>query len=141
MKKTFRMLGIVLCCYGTPLIAEIEPARDLMEQGHFTEAMQALLPAARAGNADAEELIGVMYAMGLGVEQDDIRAFDWYLRASLKGQHRNSTHRRKQHLQLKYETNLLTSPPVLKHCGPDLGSSLPQVLNGDLPSLHQILLY
>lgn len=85
MKKTFRMLGIVLCCYGTPLIAEIEPARDLMEQGHFTEAMQALLPAARAGNADAEELIGVMYAMGLGVEQDDIRAFDWYLRASLKG--------------------------------------------------------
>ena len=23
MKKTFRMLGIVLCCYGTPLIAEI----------------------------------------------------------------------------------------------------------------------
>ena len=65
MKKTFRMLGIVLCCYGAPLFAEIEPARDLMEQGHFTEAMQALLPAARAGNADAEELIGVMYAICL----------------------------------------------------------------------------
>ena len=60
MKKTISMLGIVLCCYGTPLIAEIEPARDLMEQGHFTEAMQALLPAARAGNADAEELIGCL---------------------------------------------------------------------------------
>ena len=29
------------------------------------------MPAARSGNADAEELIGIMYAMGLGVERDD----------------------------------------------------------------------
>ena len=27
----------------------------------------------------------VMYAMGLGVERDDVRAFEWYLRASMKG--------------------------------------------------------
>jgi hypothetical protein len=30
-------------------------------------------------------LIGVMYALGLGVERDDERAFEWYLRASMKG--------------------------------------------------------
>ena len=65
--------------------AELENARDLMEEGKFKEAMQELLPAARSGNAEAEELIGVMYAMGLGVERDDVRAFEWYLRASLKG--------------------------------------------------------
>ena len=41
--------------------------------------------AARSGNADAEELIGVMYAMGLGVERDDVRAFEWYLRSAMKG--------------------------------------------------------
>lgn len=57
----------------------------MMEAGQFKAAMQALQPAARSGNAEAEELIGVMYAMGLGVERDDVRAFDWYLRASLKG--------------------------------------------------------
>ena len=56
-----------------------------MEAGRFAEAYEMLLPAAQAGNADAEELIGVMYAMGLGRERDDRRAFDWYLRASLKG--------------------------------------------------------
>ena len=65
--------------------AEIEAARDLMEERKFAEAHEARWPAARSGNADAEELIGVMYAMGLGVERDDIRAFDWYLRASMKG--------------------------------------------------------
>ena len=26
-----------------------------------------------------------MYALGLGVERDDVRAFEWYLRASMKG--------------------------------------------------------
>lgn len=63
----------------------LEEARDLMEAGDFAAARQALQPLARSGNADAEELIGVMYAMGLGVARDDERAFDWYLRASMKG--------------------------------------------------------
>ena len=67
------------------LFAEIENARDLMEDGKFKEAMEELMPAARSGNADAEELIGIMYAMGLGVERDDVRAFEWYLRSSMKG--------------------------------------------------------
>ena len=61
------------------VFAEIENARDLMEEGKFKEAMEELMPAARSGNADAEELIGIMYAMGLGVERDDVRAFEWYL--------------------------------------------------------------
>lgn len=73
---------LVLCA---PARAELEPARDLMEQNRFKEAYEALLPAARSGNAEAEELIGVMYALGLGRERDDIRAFDWYLRAAMKG--------------------------------------------------------
>lgn len=56
-----------------------------MEANDFEAAMQEFLPLARSGNADAEELIGVMYALGLGVERDDERAFEWYLRSSLKG--------------------------------------------------------
>lgn len=79
------LLFAVVLAFPIPAFAEIETARDLMEENRFEEAMQELLPAARSGNADAEELIGVMYAMGLGVEQDDQRAFEWYLRSSLKG--------------------------------------------------------
>lgn len=63
----------------------LEVARDLMEAGNFEEARQMFEILARSGNADAEELIGVIYALGLGVERDDERAFEWYLRASLKG--------------------------------------------------------
>lgn len=68
-----------------PVRAELETARDLMEAGRFEEAREALWPAARSGNAEAEELIGVMYALGLGVEKDEVRAFEWYLRAAMKG--------------------------------------------------------
>lgn len=78
-------LAIALCLFAGQALAEIEKGRDLMEQGRFEEAMQEFWPAARSGNADAEELIGVMYALGLGVEQDYVRAFDWYLRSAMKG--------------------------------------------------------
>lgn len=89
MEKRFlkKFVGPVLLIFGLLPIgaaADIEHARDLMETSHFDEAYQLMLPAAQAGNADAEELIGVMYAMGLGVERDDRRAFEWYLRASMK---------------------------------------------------------
>lgn len=70
---------------ASPAQADIEHARDLMEADRYQEAMGELMVAAHSGNADAEKLIGVMYAMGLGVERDDERAFEWYLRAAMKG--------------------------------------------------------
>jgi TPR repeat protein len=81
MKK----LAFILMLSCTPAFAGVEKGRDFMEAGEFEAAMAEFLPAARSGNADAEELIGVMYAMGLGVERDDQRAFEWYLRSAMKG--------------------------------------------------------
>lgn len=79
------LLSLTAIVSGSTANAELEEARDLMEDGKFIEARAALWPAARSGNAEAEELIGVMYAMGLGVEQDYERAFEWYLRSAMKG--------------------------------------------------------
>lgn len=80
-----RNILTVFMLLAMPTYAGVEEARDLMETGQFKEAYTQLLPAARSGNADAEELIGVMYALGQGVPKDDQRAFEWYLRASMKG--------------------------------------------------------
>lgn len=83
LKKTLILLSTTL----TMSLAQgdLEQARRLMENNQFEAAYDSLYPFAQAGNAEAEELIGVMYAMGLGVERDDVRAFEWYLRSSLKG--------------------------------------------------------
>ncbi|MEM0935410.1 MAG: tetratricopeptide repeat protein [Pseudomonadota bacterium] len=81
-------LGAMACALALvagQALADLEEARDLMEAGRFEAAREALWPAARSGNAEAEELIGVMYALGLGVPQDDVRAFEWYLRSAMKG--------------------------------------------------------
>ena len=80
-----RAIAFALALVASPAAGELEGARDLMEEGRFEDAYAALWPAARSGNAEAEELIGVMYAMGLGVERDDQRAFEWYLRSAMKG--------------------------------------------------------
>ena len=76
---------LMFCLWPMLAMAEIEHARDLMEENRFEEAMRECGRLPGSGNADAEELIGVMYAMGLGVERDDVRAFEWYLRSAMKG--------------------------------------------------------
>ncbi|HSG03241.1 MAG TPA: tetratricopeptide repeat protein [Marinobacterium sp.] len=71
---------------STPALAiDVEDAKNMMERGEYEQAFEVLYPMAQTGNAEAEELIGSMYALGTGVERDDIRAFEWYLRASLRG--------------------------------------------------------
>jgi len=85
LMKLRLIASFVIALAAQPVMAEVETARDLMEANRFEEAMAELWPAARSGNADAEELIGVMYAMGLGVARDDVRALEWYLRAAMKG--------------------------------------------------------
>ncbi len=80
-----RELILPLLFVSSVAFAELESARDLMDEGSFEAAYKELWPAALSGNAEAEELIGVMYAMGLGVERDDRRAFEWYLRSAMKG--------------------------------------------------------
>ncbi len=80
-----RISFAIFLCLSGPVLAENEAARILLVARDWTAAMEVLLPAAQAGNADAEELVGVLYASGLGVERDDVRAFEWYLRASMKG--------------------------------------------------------
>jgi len=76
--------GLVLLA-ASPACAEIETARDMLEAGNFAAALAELQPAVRSGNAEAEELVGVIHALGLGVEKDEVRAFEWYLRAAMKG--------------------------------------------------------
>ncbi|MEO0680519.1 MAG: tetratricopeptide repeat protein [Pseudomonadota bacterium] len=88
MKPTLAALATLAAAALAPSSSAaqgLEEARNLMEAGRFAEARAALRPFADSGNADAEELIGVMHAMGLGTPRDDRRAFDWYLRSSLKG--------------------------------------------------------
>lgn len=48
-------------------------------------SLGAVLPAARAGDAEAQYTLGVMYESGLGAPPDPAAAFDWYRKAEAQG--------------------------------------------------------
>jgi TPR repeat protein len=52
---------------------------------NYTLALREIAPLARAGNPDAQHLLGLMYYMGRGVARDYKQAFAWHLKAAEQG--------------------------------------------------------
>ena len=104
-----RWMCLCILIFALPAQADVREGRALMRAGSYAEARATLWPAARSGNADAEELIGVMYALGLGVEQDHFRAFEWYMRSAMKGHPAAQSG-----VGWSYEAGLGVSPDVVR---------------------------
>ena len=54
-------------------------------RGDYVPAMKLFRPLAQAGNAKAQNVIGVMYHKGEGVARSSARAFMWFSLAARKG--------------------------------------------------------
>ncbi|MBP1203844.1 TPR repeat protein [Duganella sp. 1411] len=52
---------------------------------NYALALKEIAPLAKAGNADAQHLLGLMYYMGRGVKQDYKQALAWHRKAALQG--------------------------------------------------------
>jgi hypothetical protein len=52
---------------------------------NYALALKEITPLAKAGNADAEHLLGLMYYMGRGVPRDYKQAFAWHYKAAVQG--------------------------------------------------------
>ena len=72
MKKLRGILLAIGIALGLPLPALAGFAEGAMAYNNrnYTLAYKEILPLAKAGNADAEHLLGLMYYMGRGVPQD-----------------------------------------------------------------------
>ncbi len=68
---------------STEIISEknIANARLAYLDGNFAAAMKVLLPAAEQGSALAQNIVGLMYENGEGVEVDMAKAVQWYEKA------------------------------------------------------------
>jgi len=54
--------------------------------GNYAQALKDLSAAAESGSAEAEQLLGHMYYMGVGVAQDFDKALEWHKKAASKGE-------------------------------------------------------
>jgi TPR repeat protein len=52
---------------------------------NYALALKEVTPLAKAGNADAQHLLGLMYYMGRGVQRDYKQAFAWHYKAAQQG--------------------------------------------------------
>ena len=76
---------LLLCGLALPAQADMQTGRTAFTNGQFVKAIENLTPAANAGNAEAEFLLGNIYMIGMGTTQNQTRGIEFYLRAALKG--------------------------------------------------------
>lgn len=84
MKKIIFAIVIVLAMQQ-PAMAGFAEGATAYNNKNYQTAYREILPLARAGNADAQHLLGLMYYMGRGVQQDYKQALEWHRKAALQG--------------------------------------------------------
>lgn len=65
--------------------AGVDEGRKAFMAANYVQAWKELSPLAKAGNADAQYLLGVMYSHGRGVGADDDQSARWYEAAAKQG--------------------------------------------------------
>jgi len=84
MKKLFVAITFALGLHATAHAGFTEGA-NAYNANNYALALKEITPLAKAGNADAQHLLGLMYYMGRGVPQDYKQAFAWHQKAAVQG--------------------------------------------------------
>jgi len=76
-----KFLLLSLCLFFVnPIFAEenlYDRGKELIEQKEYQKALKAFELAAKAGNLDALTGLGVMYIGGIGVEQNNLKGYEY----------------------------------------------------------------
>jgi TPR repeat protein len=88
MKTPFFAVLLALCLQfgllGRPQAGFPEGA-SAYNARNYALALKEVTPLAKAGHAEAQHLLGLMYYMGRGVPRDYKQAFAWHQKAALQG--------------------------------------------------------
>ena len=74
---------LLMCSFAA--VSGYQEGAQAYAQGDYDTAMRELRPLAEQGNADAQSKLGVMYAEGRGVPEDDKEAARWFRKAAEQG--------------------------------------------------------
>lgn len=81
-------VGLVAAMLLVPTLAQAQTAEDgraLYLEGDCDGALEILLPLARAGDANAQNVVGAAYDDGCGVEEDHAQTLAWWQKAADQG--------------------------------------------------------
>ncbi|MGZ5202455.1 MAG: tetratricopeptide repeat protein [Telluria sp.] len=84
MRKLIVAITLALGLHATAHAGLTEGA-NAYNAKNYAVALKEITPLAKAGNPDAQHLLGLMYYMGRGVPRDYKQAFEWHRKAALQG--------------------------------------------------------
>jgi TPR repeat protein len=84
MKKIIVAISFALGLHGSAMAGFTEAA-NAYNARNYALALQECMPLAKAGHADAQHLLGLMYYMGRGVPRDYKQALSWHRKAAQQG--------------------------------------------------------
>jgi uncharacterized protein len=84
MRKLFVAILFALGLQATAHAGFTEGA-NAYNARNYAVALKEITPLAKAGNVDAQHLLGLMYYMGRGVPRDYKQAFTWHEKAARQG--------------------------------------------------------
>ena len=64
---------------------QFQQGLEATKRGDYQIAFKLWLPLAEQGNATTQFNVGLMYAEGQGVKQDDVEAIKWFRKAAEQG--------------------------------------------------------
>ena len=88
MRKAVGLAAVVAINLASGAVAIAGPWEDGMvayNRGDYMPAIKLLRPLAQAGNAKAQNIVGVMYHKGEGVARSSAKAFMWFSLAAKRG--------------------------------------------------------
>jgi TPR repeat protein len=98
MRNALGCAGVVVTILLSGAAAVAGPWEDGMvayNGGDYMPAVRLFRPLAQAGNAKAQNVMGVMYRKGEGVARNSAKAFMWFSLAANKGDPRRKSACRK----------------------------------------------
>ena len=84
MKKLFVAILLALGLHASATAGFTEGA-NAYNARNYALALKEITPLAKAGHADAQHLLGLMYYMGRGVARDYRQAMTWHRKAAVQG--------------------------------------------------------
>jgi TPR repeat protein len=85
MKGLLVLPIIYFLLIGAPALADFDDGLDAYDKGDYSTALKVWKPLAESGDLDAQVLLGEMYLVGTGVNQDYKAAFKWFKLAAEQG--------------------------------------------------------
>ncbi len=83
--KRLGLAAAIWTAMAAPVPADFPAAVEAYDQGDYATTFAESKPLAERGDADAQYMLGYLYARGQGVRRDLVRAYLWFTLAAWQG--------------------------------------------------------